>query len=75
MPLSPRFLEVSTWARGGVRGETSDYLDILREVDLQPLVKALIWPEPEVDPDKLGTKGWSSASLDYMTAALERRRS
>jgi hypothetical protein len=46
---------VATWGRGVIGGETSEYLDILREVDVGPLVKAMIWPDPEVDPDKLGT--------------------
>jgi hypothetical protein len=37
-------------------------------------VKATIWPEPEVDPDKLGTRGWSGAMLDYITDELAKRR-
>ena len=61
---------VATWGRALITGETSEYIDVLREVDVEPLVKAMIWPEPEVDPDKLGTRGWNSAMLDYVTDEL-----
>lgn len=66
---------VATWGRGLIRGETSDYLEILRQIDLQSLVKAMIWPEFEVDPDKLGTRGYSSEGLDYITRELAKRMS
>jgi hypothetical protein len=65
---------VAAWARGVVEGKTSAYLELLQEVDLQPLVKATIWPEPKFDPDALGMRGFNSAMLDYLTQELEKRR-
>lgn len=53
-----------------VREETSAYIELLQEVDLQPLVKATIWPEPKFDPDALGTRGMSGAMLDYLADEL-----
>jgi hypothetical protein len=64
---------VATFARALVKGETPGYIELLQEVDVEPLVKATIWPEPEVDPDKLGTRGWSGAMLDYITDELAKR--
>ena len=58
---------VSTSCRGRITGQTSEYLELLQNIDLTPLVKGAIWPEPEVDPDRLGTRGWSGALLDYLT--------
>jgi Protein of unknown function (DUF3800) len=64
---------VATWGRGLVRKETSEYLELLKEVDLQPLVRATIWPEPKFDPDELGMRGWSGAMLDYLAEELAKR--
>jgi hypothetical protein len=64
---------VAAWARGVIEGKTSAYLDLLQEVDLQPLVKAAIWPEPKFDPDELGTRGMSNEMLGYITAELAKR--
>jgi hypothetical protein len=64
---------MAAWARGVVDGKTSAYLELLQEVDLQPLVTDTIWPQPKFDPDELGMRGWSSAMLDYMAHELEKR--
>ena len=65
---------VATWGRGVIRDETSEYLAALREIDMDTLVTEAVWPQLEVDPAKLGTRGMSGAGLDYLTAELDKRR-
>jgi hypothetical protein len=65
---------VATWGRGVIRDETSEYLAVLREIDMEALVTEMVWPQLEVDPDKLGTRGMSGDMIDYLTAELEKRR-
>jgi Protein of unknown function (DUF3800) len=65
---------IAAWCRGVIRGEASEYINRLREVDVGPLIKGGIWPQPEVDPDALGMRGASGAMLDYIVAETIRHR-
>jgi hypothetical protein len=64
---------VAAWARSIVEEKTSPYLELLQEIDLQPLVAAAVWPEPKFDADALGMRGWSGAAVAYITEELEKR--
>ena len=47
-----------------------DYLEQLGSAGIEGLRTGAIWPQPEVDPDKLGMKGWSSEGVDFLAEQL-----
>jgi hypothetical protein len=40
---------------------------------MQPFITDAVWPEPEVDPDKLGTRGLSNELPEYLANELAKR--
>ena len=47
-----------------------DYARQLEGAGIEELHIDSIWPQPEVDPEKLGTKGWSGEPLDFLAEKL-----
>ena len=47
--------------------QSEDYVDQLGSAGIQNLKIGSIWPEREVDPEKLGTKGRSGEAVDFLT--------
>ena len=47
-----------------------DYVERLSEAGIEKMQIGSIWPEPEVDPEKLGMKGWSGEPVDFMAEQL-----
>ncbi|MGD9537102.1 MAG: DUF3800 domain-containing protein [Alphaproteobacteria bacterium] len=55
-----------------------DYCERLEAAGIEAFSIGGIWPAPHVDPDALGMRGWSGASIDAITdrlAKLDRDRS
>lgn len=46
------------------------YVKQLGEAGIERLVIGSIWPQPEVDPEKLGMKGWSGEGVDFLAEQL-----
>ena len=46
------------------------YVSKLEETGIKELNLSTIWPAPEVDPEALGTKGWSGEYTEFLTAQL-----
>lgn len=49
-----------------------EYVKQLGNAGIESLRIGAIWPEFAVDPEKLGRKGWSGESVDFLTAQLEK---
>lgn len=62
----------AVWARRFFPGQShrSEYSEQLQDAGIEEFKIGAIWPEPEVDPEKLGMKGWSRAPTDFLTGQL-----
>lgn len=49
---------------------TKDYVEQLGNAGIEDLRIGAIWPQFEVDPEKLGMKGWSSENVDFLAEQL-----
>jgi hypothetical protein len=53
------------------------YVSKLEDSGIKELNLSTIWPAPEVDPEALGTKGWSGEHIEFLTkqfAEIDKRR-
>ena len=59
------------WARRlmDLRHDES-YVSKLDDSGIKELNLSTIWPAPEVDPEALGTKGWSGEHIEFLTKQL-----
>jgi len=68
----------ATWARQFMDlPYDKNYVSALGEAGIADLHLSTIWPSPEVDPEALGTKGWSGEGLEFLTnqlAEIDKRR-
>jgi hypothetical protein len=44
----------------------------LQDAGVHELQIGGIWPQFEVDPEKLGMKGWSGEGIDFLTEQLKK---
>lgn len=49
-----------------------DYVERLGKAGIEELRIGVIWPHPEVDPEKLEMKGWSGEGVDFLAEQLSR---
>ena len=47
-----------------------NYVEQLEGAGIERLMIGAIWPQPEVDPEKLGMKGWSGEGVDFLAEQL-----
>lgn len=48
------------------------YAKRLEQAGIEALVTGQIWPQAEIDPERLGMKGWSGEGIDFLTEQLEK---
>ncbi len=61
----------AVWCRQFIdQSPPEDYVERLGGAGIEELVIGQIWPSPEVEPDKLGMKGWSGELVDFMSEQL-----
>jgi hypothetical protein len=46
------------------------YVELLGKAGIENLRIGMIWPQAEVDPEKLGMKGWSGEGVDFLAEQL-----
>ena len=49
---------------------SEDYVEQLGGAGIEELPIGSIWPQPEVDPENLGMKGWSGEAVDFLAEQL-----
>ena len=58
----------AVWCRQFMgKRQSEDYVDQLGSAGIENLRIGAIWPEPEVNPEKLGMKGRSGEAVDFLT--------
>lgn len=61
------------WCRGAAGMSPDDeYFKQLQDTGVHELQIGAIWPQFEVDPEKLGMKGWSGKGVEFLTEQLKR---
>lgn len=65
---------VAAWANG-LAGRTEDSVlsKTLDEIGIRDFVTWCVWPQPEVHPDKLGTRGQSGSHMKHINEFLARK--
>jgi hypothetical protein len=61
------------WCRGAA-GVSSDnqYIKELQDAGIHELQIGGIWPQFEVDPEKLGMRGWTGEGVEFLTQQLKK---
>ncbi len=61
----------AAWCRQFIgQSHDKDYVEQLGSAGIEELRTGAIWPHPEVDPEKLGMKGWSGEGVDFLAEQL-----
>ncbi len=61
----------AAWCRQFIgQSHDKDYVEQLGSAGIEELRIGAIWPHPEVDPEKLGMKGWSGEGVDFLAEQL-----
>ena len=63
----------ATWCRQFAdlsQDKHKDYVEQLGSAGIEGLRIGTIWPQPEVDPERLGMKGWSGEGTDFLAEQL-----
>ena len=63
----------AVWCRQFLaQSHSEDYVEQLGRAGIEELQIGSIWPQAEVDPEKLGMKGWSGEAVDFLAEQLNK---